>query len=115
MSSSGVGVVDLDEDTAWTSPTSSSTTRTPRTRQRRSHCRGSPTPAPSPRPRSATSRQVDQPTYDDLARGQVETAVGTSGLGDLAALIAGKYTWAVGEPRQARARRRLAIFSVRRV
>ena len=52
-------------------------------------------------PRSAIFRQVDQPTYDDLARGQVETAVGTSGLGDLAALIASKDTWAVGEPREA--------------
>ncbi|MDQ3593049.1 MAG: 2-oxoacid:ferredoxin oxidoreductase subunit beta [Actinomycetota bacterium] len=44
-------------------------------------------------------RQVEQQTYDDLARAQVDTAVGTSGRGDLAALIAGKDTWAVGEPR----------------
>ena len=43
-------------------------------------------------------RQVEQPTYDDLARGQVDTAIGTSGKGDLAALIAGRDTWAVGEP-----------------
>ncbi len=44
-------------------------------------------------------RQVEQPTYDDLARAQVDTAVGTSGRGDLTALIAGGDTWAVGEPR----------------
>jgi len=44
-------------------------------------------------------RQVEHPTYDDLARAQVKTAVGTTGPGDLAALIAGRDTWAVGEPR----------------
>ncbi len=44
-------------------------------------------------------RQVERPTYDDMARQQVETAIGTSGRGDLAALLGGKDTWAVGEPR----------------
>ncbi len=41
-------------------------------------------------------RQVERPTYDDLARAQVDTAVGTSGPGDLATLLAGKDTWTVG-------------------
>ena len=40
-------------------------------------------------------RQVERPTYDDLARAQVETAQETDGNGDLAALIAGKDTWTV--------------------
>ncbi|MDQ3416962.1 MAG: 2-oxoacid:ferredoxin oxidoreductase subunit beta [Actinomycetota bacterium] len=44
-------------------------------------------------------RQVERPTYDDLTRQQIDTATGTSGRGDLAALLAGKDTWAVGEPR----------------
>jgi len=44
-------------------------------------------------------RQVERPTYDDLTRAQVDTAVATTGPGDLAALIAGRDTWAVGEPR----------------
>ncbi len=40
-------------------------------------------------------RQVERPTYDDLARAQVETAQEADGRGDLAALIAGKDTWTV--------------------
>ncbi len=44
-------------------------------------------------------RQVERPTYDDLARAQVDTAIGTSGRGSLADLIAGKDAWAVGQPR----------------
>jgi len=44
-------------------------------------------------------RQVERPTYDDLARAQVDTAVATTGPGDLTSLIAGRDTWAVGQPR----------------
>jgi 2-oxoglutarate ferredoxin oxidoreductase subunit beta len=40
-------------------------------------------------------RQVERPTYDDLARQQVQTAKDTQGAADLAALIAGKDTWTV--------------------
>ncbi|MFY0409669.1 2-oxoacid:ferredoxin oxidoreductase subunit beta [Solicola sp. PLA-1-18] len=40
-------------------------------------------------------RQVERPTYDDLARQQVETAVGTSGPGDLQSLLDGPDTWTV--------------------
>ena len=40
-------------------------------------------------------RQVERPTYDDLARAQVQTAQDTEGEGDLAALLAGKDTWTV--------------------
>jgi 2-oxoglutarate/2-oxoacid ferredoxin oxidoreductase subunit beta len=40
-------------------------------------------------------RQVERPTYDDLARAQVQTAKDTGGAADLAALIAGKDTWSV--------------------
>ena len=40
-------------------------------------------------------RQVERPTYDDLARGQVQTAQSSEGEGDLAALLAGKDTWTV--------------------
>jgi len=43
-------------------------------------------------------RQVEQPTYDDLARQQVATAQGTEGAGDsagLAALLTGTDTWTV--------------------
>jgi 2-oxoglutarate ferredoxin oxidoreductase subunit beta len=38
-------------------------------------------------------RQVERPTYDDLARQQVSTAKETLGPGDLAALMAGKDSW----------------------
>jgi len=41
-------------------------------------------------------RDVDRPTYDDLARAQVAHAVDTQGPGDLAALLAGGDTWTVG-------------------
>jgi 2-oxoglutarate/2-oxoacid ferredoxin oxidoreductase subunit beta len=44
-------------------------------------------------------RQVARPTYDDLSRQQVQTAIGATGGGDLATLIAGKDNWAVGESR----------------
>ena len=40
-------------------------------------------------------RQVERPTYDDLARAQVQTAKDTGGAADLSALIAGKDTWSV--------------------
>jgi len=40
-------------------------------------------------------RQVERPTYDDLARAQVSTAQQSEGTGDLAALIAGRDTWTV--------------------
>jgi len=40
-------------------------------------------------------RQVERPTYDDLARQQVTTARETLGDGDLGALIAGKDAWTV--------------------
>jgi 2-oxoglutarate ferredoxin oxidoreductase subunit beta len=40
-------------------------------------------------------RQVDRPTYDDLARQQVSTAQQTHGRGDLAGLLAGGDTWTV--------------------
>ena len=44
-------------------------------------------------------RQVEQPTYDDLAREQVTTAQGTSGDADarsgLAGLLASGDTWTV--------------------
>jgi len=40
-------------------------------------------------------RQVERPTYDDLARAQGDTALGAAGAGDLAALIAGKDSWTV--------------------
>ncbi|MGH3496534.1 MAG: 2-oxoacid:ferredoxin oxidoreductase subunit beta [Nocardioidaceae bacterium] len=40
-------------------------------------------------------RQVERPTYDDLAREQVTTAVAERGDGDLETLIAGKDTWTV--------------------
>ena len=42
-------------------------------------------------------RQVDRPTYDDLARGQLASAAATEGDGDLSALIAGNDTWTVSE------------------
>ncbi|MDO9379258.1 MAG: 2-oxoacid:ferredoxin oxidoreductase subunit beta [Nocardioidaceae bacterium] len=41
-------------------------------------------------------RQVERPTYDDLTRQQVETAIGTSGPGDLQSLVDGPDTWTVG-------------------
>jgi 2-oxoglutarate/2-oxoacid ferredoxin oxidoreductase subunit beta len=40
-------------------------------------------------------RQVDRPTYDDLAREQIDTAQQTHGHGDLAALLGGGDTWEV--------------------
>ncbi|MGI8676141.1 MAG: 2-oxoacid:ferredoxin oxidoreductase subunit beta [Nocardioidaceae bacterium] len=40
-------------------------------------------------------RQVERPTYDDLARQQVTTARQTSGEGDLGALLSGRDTWTV--------------------
>ena len=40
-------------------------------------------------------RQVERPTYDDLARQQLATATQTSGDGDLAALLSGRDTWTV--------------------
>jgi len=40
-------------------------------------------------------RQVERPTYDDLARQQVDTARGSAGEGDLATLLAGRDTWSV--------------------
>jgi 2-oxoglutarate ferredoxin oxidoreductase subunit beta len=40
-------------------------------------------------------RQVERPTYDDLARQQVSTARESLGDGDLATLIAGKDAWTV--------------------
>jgi 2-oxoglutarate/2-oxoacid ferredoxin oxidoreductase subunit beta len=40
-------------------------------------------------------RQVQRPTYDDLAREQIHTAQETHGAGDLAALLGGGDTWEV--------------------
>jgi 2-oxoglutarate ferredoxin oxidoreductase subunit beta len=40
-------------------------------------------------------RDVTRPTYDDLARAQVQHAVDTQGEGELAALLAGGDTWTV--------------------
>ena len=40
-------------------------------------------------------RQVDRPTYDDLARDQLEQATAKSGPGDLGALLTGSDTWTV--------------------
>jgi 2-oxoglutarate ferredoxin oxidoreductase subunit beta len=40
-------------------------------------------------------RQVERPTYDDLARQQVATAQETMGHGDLAALMAGHDSWTI--------------------
>ncbi len=40
-------------------------------------------------------RQVDRPTYDDLARQQVTTAVAGQGSGDLGALLHAADTWTV--------------------
>jgi 2-oxoglutarate ferredoxin oxidoreductase subunit beta len=40
-------------------------------------------------------RQVERPTYDDLARQQVTTAQETMGHGDLAALMAGHDSWTI--------------------
>ncbi len=40
-------------------------------------------------------RQLERPTYDDLARQQVSTARDSLGDGDLATLIAGKDAWTV--------------------
>ncbi len=40
-------------------------------------------------------RDVDRPTYDDLARQQVTTAVEAEGEGDLGTLLAGGDTWSV--------------------
>ncbi len=40
-------------------------------------------------------RQVDRPTYDDLAREQIHTAQHTHGPGDLAALLGSGDTWEV--------------------
>ena len=44
-------------------------------------------------------RQVQRPTYDDLVRGQIETALASAGApaadADLAQLIAGRDTWTV--------------------
>jgi 2-oxoglutarate ferredoxin oxidoreductase subunit beta len=42
-------------------------------------------------------RQVERPTYDDLARQQVAAARDKHGDGDLAALLAGNDTWSVSE------------------
>jgi 2-oxoglutarate/2-oxoacid ferredoxin oxidoreductase subunit beta len=41
-------------------------------------------------------RQVQRPTYDDLAREQISTAQQTHGQGDLAALLSSGDTWQVG-------------------
>ena len=41
-------------------------------------------------------RQVERPTYDDLARQQVATAREATGEGDLATLLSGRDTWTVG-------------------
>jgi 2-oxoglutarate ferredoxin oxidoreductase subunit beta len=40
-------------------------------------------------------RDVERPVYDDLVRGQVETAVGQRGEGDLEALLQGSDTWTI--------------------
>ncbi|MBM7791165.1 2-oxoacid:ferredoxin oxidoreductase subunit beta [Tenggerimyces flavus] len=40
-------------------------------------------------------RQVDRPTYDDLARDQLEQATAKKGPGDLGALLTGSDTWTV--------------------
>ncbi len=40
-------------------------------------------------------RQVERPTYDDLARQQVRTARESTGEGDLATLLSGRDTWTV--------------------
>ncbi|MGH3358745.1 MAG: 2-oxoacid:ferredoxin oxidoreductase subunit beta, partial [Nocardioidaceae bacterium] len=40
-------------------------------------------------------RQVERPTYDDLARQQVESATEMNGEGDLQSLISGPDTWKV--------------------
>jgi 2-oxoglutarate ferredoxin oxidoreductase subunit beta len=40
-------------------------------------------------------RQVERPTYDDLARQQVATAREAQGPGDLQALLAGKDSWTI--------------------
>ncbi len=42
-------------------------------------------------------RQVERPTYDDLARGQIAEARSQFGDGDLTALLAGSDTWTVSE------------------
>jgi 2-oxoglutarate ferredoxin oxidoreductase subunit beta len=42
-------------------------------------------------------RQVERPTYDDLAREQVAAARAKQGDGDLASLLAGNDTWTVTE------------------
>jgi 2-oxoglutarate ferredoxin oxidoreductase subunit beta len=41
-------------------------------------------------------RQVERPTYDDLARGQLDTARKAQGAGDLAALLRGGDAWTIG-------------------
>jgi 2-oxoglutarate/2-oxoacid ferredoxin oxidoreductase subunit beta len=40
-------------------------------------------------------RDVDRPTYDRLLAGQIDTAIATSGPGDLAKLLAGSDTWKI--------------------
>jgi 2-oxoglutarate ferredoxin oxidoreductase subunit beta len=47
-------------------------------------------------------RQVHRDTYDDLARGQVASAVSSQGAGDLQALIDGTDTWTVAHPHTTR-------------
>jgi len=41
-------------------------------------------------------RDVSRPTYDDLAREQIDDARATQGPGDLATLLAGGDTWTIG-------------------
>ncbi|KAA1422208.1 2-oxoacid:ferredoxin oxidoreductase subunit beta [Mumia zhuanghuii] len=40
-------------------------------------------------------RQVERPAYDDLARQQLDTAVGTMGKGNLQQLLTGNDTWTI--------------------
>jgi 2-oxoglutarate ferredoxin oxidoreductase subunit beta len=42
-------------------------------------------------------RQVERPTYDDLARDQLDAARAADGPGDLAQLLRGADTWVVGD------------------
>ena len=64
----GTGHGQVDPPRCW------STTPTTPTRPPRSPSPGSPTPATSTSRRSGSSRQVERPAYDDLARAQVATA-----------------------------------------
>ena len=41
-------------------------------------------------------RDVEQPLFNDIVRGQINEAVGKKGEGDLQSLVTGSDTWSVG-------------------